>query len=466
MTTQASPAYATAPNPSAASLLRRGYNPLARRVEERGGFPVAPGRFPVLGHIPALAVDALGFMRDMERQVGPLYYVNFGFDDWQLTYTDKEAISIFRNKVTHSEPLRATEAMSQFLGQSLIVHDGPIHHHMRSTMNGPFQPRGLSEARVGETVADLVERCARRWAGRRDVRVLADTRELALTVLFRVVGVDEGEIATWRVQYEDLTLLLLPIRLNVPGSPHDRGLKARAWINGKLREIVARVRAKGDTTGLLPSLLAARDEDGAPLSEQELIDNLRLVFFGGHETSASIMAWMVAHLAERPDVWRRLRDEARAASGLPRSPKELRQFPYAEAVFRETLRLHPPAFRDTRGATTDFDLAGRTIKRGTVLNIPILTLSRDPELYPDPDAFRPERWMDRKGPPTPMETVQFATGPHFCLGYHLAWMEIVAFAVALGRELPAAGPRLHGAFPASRYLPMLHPAPSTRVRFD
>ena len=106
------------------------------------------------------------------------------------------------------------------------------------------------------------------------------------------------------------------------------------------------------------------------------------------------------------------------------------------------------------------------MKRGTHLTIPNHTLSRDPELYPDPDSFRPERWLDKKEPPTPMEMVQFAAGPHFCLGYHLAWLEIVAFAVALGRALPAAGPRLEGGFPATRYLPLSHPDAAMAARFD
>ena len=427
---------------------------------------MVPGGFPVVGHMPAVAVDALGFMRDAERQCGQLYYWNAGFGAWQLTYASREAIALFRNKVTDSEYLRERPGFGRFFGESLLVHDGPVHQHMRSAMNGPFQPRGLTEGRVGEIVADLVGRYARRWVGRRDVRVLADTRELALEVMFRLVGVDDAEMAAWRVHYEDLVLLLVNIPVNVPGSPHYRGSKARAWIDEQLRREVVKARAKADAPGLLPGLLASRDENGAPLTDEELIDNLRLLFLAGHETSASTMAWMVAHLAERPDVWRRLRDEARAAPGLPRSPKELRQFPYAEAVFRETLRLHPPVISDARRATTDFEIEGRPVKRGTLLNVPILSLSRDPELYPDPDAFRPERWLDKKEPPTPMEMVQFAAGPHFCLGYHLAWMEIVAFAAAIGRELSAGGPRLSGGFPASRYVPILHPAASMQVSFD
>jgi cytochrome P450 len=326
---------------------------LARRVEERDGFPVVPGAFPVIGHMPAMALDALGFMRDAERRFGPLYCWNAGFDAWQLAYASKDAISLFRNKVTDSEFLRDKPTLDAFFGHALLVRDGKVHQHMRSAMNGPFQPRGLTEGRVGELVAELVERRARRWAGRRDVRVIADTRELALEVVFRLVGVEETELAVWRVHYEDLVLLLLGIPLNFPGSPLDRGKRARVWIDERLRALVAKARVKGDAVGLLPGLLAARDDDGAPLSEEELIDNLRLLFLAGHETSASTMAWIVAHVAERPDVWRRLREEALAAPDLPRSPKELRQFPYAEAVFRESLRLHPPVISDSRRALSD-----------------------------------------------------------------------------------------------------------------
>jgi cytochrome P450 len=456
---------AASPPPPALPLLR-GYNPLARRVEERHGFPVLPGGFPLLGHLPAIAVDELGFLRDAERRLGSLFYVSFGFGNYQLVHMGKDALTLFRNKGADSSYMREGGGVTDVFGQSVLVHDGPVHHHLRSAMNGPFQPRGLAEARVGEIVAELVDRCVRRWAGRTGVRVLADTRELTLSVMFRLVGVEDEELAAWRVQYEDLLLLLVNFPLRFPGSPHDRGLKARAWLDERLRVLLARARTKEDAPGLLPGLLRSRDENGEPLSDAELVDNLRVIFLAGHETSATTMAWLVAHLAERPDVWRRLRDEAQAAADLPRSPRDLRQFPYAEALFRETLRLHPPVPHDTRRTSTDLEIAGRRVKRGTRIAIPILTLSRDPDAYPDPDAFRPERWLARTEPPTALEMVQFAAGPHFCLGYHLAWLEIVAFAVALGRALPAAGPRLEGGFPATRYLPLSHPDAAMAARFD
>ncbi len=448
-------------------LLRRGLNPLAREITQRDGFSMLPGGFPLVGHMPATAVDELGLLRDAERLLGPMFFWNQGFGAIQLVCTHREAFSLFRNKVTDSEYILEHRGIADLFGAGVIARDGAQHRHLRSAMNGPFLPRGLGEANVGELVASLVESRVRSWVGRRDVRVLAETRELALEVMFRLVGVDEHEIAAWRERYERLMLLAINVPFDLPGTPRRRGLEARAWLDERIARIVSRVRARGgDAQGILPALLRSRDEAGAPLTDRELVDNLRLVFLAGHETSASTMAWMVAHLASRPDVWRSLRAEALAAPDLPRSPRDLRQFPRAEAIFRETLRLHPPVGHDARRAVVDFEMGGRTVKKGTLCTIPILLLSRDPELYPDPDAFRPERWEGKLDAVSPLELVQFGGGPHFCLGYHLAWMEIVVFAVALGRTLPAGGPRLEGAFPVPRYLPLLHPSASTRVRFD
>ncbi|WP_437964640.1 cytochrome P450 [Sorangium sp. So ce260] len=445
--------------------LLRGRNPLAHRAQTRHDFPVLPGGFRVVGHMPAIAVDALGLLREGQRRFGSLFFWSQGFDHWHLVYASNEAFSLFKSKAVDSSYL--TEGgVGHLFGQTLMAHDGASHRHIRTAMNGPFSPKGLDAAEVGAIVATSVERRVRSWLGRRDVQVLRETRELALEVMFKITGVEDDELPEWRRHYENLMLLIINLPFDVPGSPRRRGLRAGAWLDARIRRILAGVRARGEATGLLPALLQARDEDGEPLSEQDLVGNLRLLLLAGHETSASTMAWCVAHLAESPAIWRALREEASSAPDLPRSPAELRRFPFAEAVFREALRLHPPVPHDARRAVADLELEGRTVPAGTLLAIPLVLLSRDPELYPDPDSYRPERWLGRKEALSPLEIAQFGGGAHFCLGYHLAWMEIVQFLVALGRMLPASGPRLQGGFPASRYLPVLRPAAGTRVRFD
>lgn len=444
------------------SVLRRGLNPLGGTAATRDGLPVLGGGFPIIGHLAGTAIDALGLLRKGERELGPLFYWNQGFGQWLLVYMGSDAFTLFKTRTADSGFMREGR-LSELFGSSLIAHDDAFHTHLRTAMNGPFLPKGLAAAEVGPLVAGIVGKRVAGWVGRRGVRVLAETRELALDVMFRLVGVEPGELAEWRRHYERVMLLAINLPVQFPGTPYWFGMRARRWLDGRLGQIVTRAR-ETEGHGLLHALVRSRDENGRALTDGELIDNLRLLFLAGHETSASTMAWMVAHLAERPEVWARLRDEAMAGDP-PSSPRDLKRFPYAEAVFRESLRLHPPVHDDARRATADFDLHGHRVRKGTLLTIPILTLSRDPSVYADPDAFHPERWLD-KTERTPLELVQFGGGPHFCLGYHLAWMEIVQFAVALARALPNSAPRLEGPFPAPRYFPLLHPAPNTRIRFD
>src|SRR5262245_17907444 len=117
--------------PSPASLpLRRGFNPLARHVEERDGFPVLPGAFPIFGHMPAQALDALGLLREAERRMGPFFFWNLGFGAWHLVSMQRDSITLFRNKVTDSGYIRAGRALADLFGHGLIAHDGAFHQHL------------------------------------------------------------------------------------------------------------------------------------------------------------------------------------------------------------------------------------------------------------------------------------------------------------------------------------------------
>ncbi len=440
-------------------------NPLRRRVRHRHGFPVMPGGFPVVGHMPAVATGYLQLVRAAEARFGKFFWLEGVLGSTQLNCLDPDVFTIFKNKLTTSTYLQTLFA--ELFGGSLIAQDGPPHHHMRSAMNLPFLPRGLTASEVGPMVAETIERRVATWPTRGDVQILAETREMVLAVMFRLLGVAETELSAWRQHYEEFMLLAVNLPFDLPYSPRRRGLKAREWLDERLLKFIRAARANPDGHGLLPALVQARDEEGQPLTERELVDNLRLLVLAGHETSASTMAWMTIKLAQRPDVWDKLCAEVAAVGAAPRTPKELRNFPYAEAIFRESLRLHPPVSSDARRTLVALELGGRTIPAGEMITISIMHLSRHPSLYERPDEFMPERWIGRNEAISPIELVQFGGGPHFCLGYHLAWMEIVQYVVALATVMRRRNlqPRLTGAPPAARYLPLHHPAPSTHIAF-
>jgi cytochrome P450 len=440
-------------------------NPLKRHAPDRDGFPTFAGTFPLFGHMPAVMTDYLGLVRRAAATHGPMFWLDMGFGRMALHATQPEAFQLFKHKSLSSAYLQ--QMMPDVFGISIIAQDDPTHRHMRSAMNPPFLPRGLSSSELGATFAEMIEKRIRTWPDRGALPLLSETRELVLSLMFRMLGVPESEIAEWRHQYEEFMLLVIHIPFDVPGSPRRRGTRARNWLRQRLLAFIADARRHPERPGLLGMLVHARDENGEPLSEDELVDNLRLLVLAGHETSASTMAWIVAKLAEHPHVWQQLCAETKRAGGLPRTPKELRNFPYAEAVFRETLRLHPPVSNDARRTLTDVEFDGRRIPAGTDVTIPIIHLSRLASQYPEPDVFRPERWLGRQEALSPIELIQFGGGPHFCLGYHVAWMEIVQFVVAVALVLERRGlaPRLPGGPPRAWYLPLLHPSASTRVAF-
>lgn len=422
------------------------------------------GAFPFVGHLPALAADGLGFIRLAEREKGKLFWMDGGFGVGVLNCLDTESFGLFKNKVTTSQYM-GKDFMAPLFGGSMIAQDGELHRHMRTAMNAPFSMRGLADAKVGTTIAAIVQRRVRSWVGR-EIRILAETRELTLEVMFRILGVQDEDLSEWRRRYEDLMMLAINLPVDFPRSPRRRGLDARHWLDRRIEAIVLAARAAPPQATLISSLAHARDDDGKLLAIAELVDNLRLVLLAGHETSASTMAWVASMVAMRPDVWERLKAESMAAGDLPRSHQEAKSFPFAEALFRECLRLYPPVSADARCTLKEIELLGRKIPEGVYVGIPIAYLSRSPALFDRPDELVPDRWLGRDQGPSPLELVQFGGGPHFCLGYHLAWLEIVAFAAALGLGLRGRPPRVVGRPPRPVYVPLLHPSAGTRLAFD
>lgn len=436
----------------------------ARFPAEPAGLPVAPGWVPMLGHMPRLFRDLPAFLRGC-AQSGPLCWVDFARAHTQLLSTREEAFTVFRNRETSSKNL--AKGGGELLGRSLLVFDGSPHRRMRGAMASPFTPRGLNAASAGALIREVVEPRIAAWVGQREVPLAEETREFAVDVIFRMMGIPSSELSAWRHQFEEMVLLGIPLTWDLPGLPRWRGLRAKRWIDARLETFIEQARGRAADESLIAAMVHGRDEEGSGLDHQELLDNLRILVFAGHETTASLMAWMTLELARRPDYWRRAVDEALAADGPPTTAEELARFPFMESVFREALRLHPPVALDSRETEVETELFGVKIPPGVVVGCSLYSVSRDPARYPEPDRFNPDRWAALGRKPGALETAQFGGGPHFCLGYHMAWLEAVQYGVILARTLGARGlaPMLVGGeMPRPVWFPVSRPPIGTRVR--
>jgi cytochrome P450 len=441
-------------------------NPFSRSPGLREGLPILPGAFPIVGHIPAVYHRLPEVLRWAKAEYGPLYWVTPGFGNWVVFCTGPDALEIFRHKSFKSSHLEKVAPI--VAGGTMLSQDGPSHRHMRGAMTRPFLPRGLTAGSVGAAIAVTMSDVAARWVGKGVAHVLPDAQEAALDIIFRILGVAPSDLSTWRVKYRTLLLANLGSTARFPGSPASRAANAKAWIDARMLAMVVEARQNPGGSGFLAALVAAQDDDGNALTDAELIDNLRLLVLGGHETISGTMAWMTATLAHQPELWDALIAEAGDAPAIPTTPEEARAFPFAEALFRETVRMHPPFNTITRIAAEDAEIYGRRIPQGTMVAVDIWGASHDATTFPDPDTFQPSRWLGRSGPPSPIEIAQFGGGPHFCLGYHLAWLEVVELAVALAREGKRLGrrPRLRSAeLPMSTFIPTEQPPTSTKIDF-
>lgn len=427
-----------------------------------------PGRFPVLGHMPAVMADPAALIDRGVARFGPLFWIDPGFGrDMDLVYARPDVFELFRNP--HVESRHFFESMPMFFGHSVLVVDGAVHRHMRSAMSASFTPRGLHRSHVSRIAKQEIETCVRGWVQQPNVVILGQTQELTLRIIFGLIGVPADEISMWRTQFRRFMLSAINLPVELPGSPHWVASRALGWINGRLGELIAAARRDPDKPGLLAALVRSRDEEGVELSELELLDNLRLLVLAGHETSASALAWMMIYLAHHPEHWEALCEEARAVDEIPSSPEALAECPLAGGLFRESVRVRPPVYAESRRTTDTIVLHGHAVEPGTVIHMPLTWLSRDPDVYPRPERFEPQRWSQRDHKITPIETSQFGGGHHFCLGYHLAVLEGTQLAIAAAKILGAAGlrPALRpDRLPRTIFMPLAHPPARTRIHFE
>jgi cytochrome P450 len=222
-------------------------------------------------------------------------------------------------------------------------------------------------------------------------------------------------------------LAFLPVAyLDFPLSPYRTFVQRRAVVDRVLRGLIRARMASPDAAGtdILSLLLASRDEQGTAMTEDELRDELITMLVAGHETTATALSWTFACLLEHPEVGARLLAElegARTAAGAV-DIEALNTLPYLDAVIKETLRLRPVLPDVVRRVQAPFVLGSYTIPPGVNLAPCIHLAHRRPEIYPEPERFRPERFLGTRI--DPYAWLPFGGGIRRCLGQAFALYEM------------------------------------------
>jgi cytochrome P450 len=202
---------------------------------------------------------------------------------------------------------------------------------------------------------------------------------------------------------------------------------SRAGLRSIINELIADRRKAPPSSDLLSTLLAARDDEGRGMSDEQLLDEAMTVFLAGHETTALTLAFALFLLARHPDVRDQLTSELeRVLGGAPPRYEDAARLTLCSAIVREAMRLYPPAWAMGREATEELSLLGCPVSRGSQLIVSPWIVHRDPRWFQEPLEFRPQRWLNGETDGLPrFAYFPFGGGPRVCIGNHFAMLEAV-----------------------------------------
>jgi cytochrome P450 len=350
---------------------------------------------------------------------------------------------------------RTQRRMKILLGEGLITSEGAFHMRQRRIAAPAFHRQ-----RIAAYADVMTERAALRresWHAGQTIDIGAEMMQLALEVVARTLFNTDVTSDVLAINHEvnvimDLYnyLISLPLAeayLYAPLPGLTRFRRARARLNAVVHRIIADHRSRAhagntaDSGDLLSMLMASRDEeggatDGSGMTDEQLRDEIITIFLAGYETVANALTWTWLLLAQNPDAAQGFYDELDTVLG-GRAPTldDLPQLRYTEMVFAESMRIYPPAWAMGRQSTAPVALGPYRFPAGTYFFFSQYVMQRDPEYFPDPLRFDPERFTPEAKAARPrFAYFPFGGGGRQCIGESFAWMEGVLLLATIAQK--------------------------------
>jgi retinoid hydroxylase len=397
---------------------------------------IMPGNtgLPLIGNtISALTQQELFYWKRYQQH-GNIFKVSMPglFDNIACLVGPDANRLVFKDESDQLSSRLGNKFLSPILSpDTVLMQDGPQHRISRKLILPVFLPQAI--ASYFDTIQAVVIEAIDDWGKQGTINLSAELHKLTLKM---VVKIFLGSEKTSEVEQVSEWFTILVDSLNGavkwdnPLTMHGRGQAARRKIFDYVRQIIQERAARGDleqSTDVLSLLLNTVDEDGNKFTETQVINQAIGFLFAGHDTTSSLMSWLLFELGNRPEWRQRLRGECRQVMGNSKiSISHLRQLPNMTNAIKEGERMYPPAFIICRMAMADIEFGGYLIPAGWYVCIFPMMTHRMPEIYQNPDAFDPDRFAAPREEDTkqPYSLIGFGGGVHSCIGVELAKMEM------------------------------------------
>jgi len=392
------------------------------------------------------------FVQTVRGILNPLYYLDSNYQRYGDIFLSQS--SIFPPQVIISNPQAIQEIFTAdaklfksgtvnhitlpLVGSnSLLLLDGARHLQQRKLLMPPFHGERMKA--YGQIIRNTTEKVINNWTPGKSVIAQSTMQQISLEVILHAVfGLSEGE------RYQQIQQLMInmfslfsnPLNatfLFIKSLQKDLGawspwggfLRQRQRLDELLYQEIRDRKTLSQPLGedILSLLISARDEAGGPMSDVELRDELMTILFGGHETTATALAWALYWIHYIPEVREKLLQELNSLDVKNCDPARITKLPYLNAVCCETLRIYPVLFFTfPRLVQAPMQLMGYNIPKGMVLSPCIYLVHHRPDIYPEPKRFKPERFLERQF--SPYEYLPFGGGNRRCIGMAFAMFEM------------------------------------------
>ena len=388
---------------------------------------------PLMGNISDFNKDRLGLLQSMAREgdvcgmhFGPFVAIQFNRPEHVQSILVEHAYDFDKGVAIHNT-FRPT------LGDGVFSSEGDFHRQQRKLMAPSFQPRRI--ASYADIMSHYGEQIQQTWADGCTIDVNQKMTDLTMSIIGKTLydadvftETDElGAAMTVATEYVSHNLsVLLPAPYNWPLPRNRRMHQAIAILRNRMQGFIDERRNNPvERNDFLSILLQAKDEAGKPMSDEQLMAECLTLFGAGHETTATALSWSWYLLCQHPEAYKKLHQEVDSVlQGRTPTYSDLAKLPYCLQVFKEALRLYPPAYAFSRRALRDVEIDGYHIPKNWIVLLTPYTLHRREEYFPEPEMFEPERFTPEREKQLPRYAyLPFGAGPRICIGLYFSMME-------------------------------------------
>lgn len=400
---------------------------------------------PIVGHLNTFRHDRIGMLKRLATAQTDIIDMPMGIIRHFVTITSPA----LANEVLVAKQMSFIKSpgfqifLKPALGEGLLSSEAPLHEKQRKLLASSFAPKRVA------SYAATMSAFAQRFVDRLHDGERLDLAEAMMRLTFEIVGktlfdtevgadadlVSECVSTAMEVAMDQMSSLV-PIPPMIPTPANLRYRSAVQRLDKVVYRVIADHRNEGRDRGdVLSMLIEARDDDGHAMTDRQIRDESMGLFLAGHETTANALSWTFYLLARNEEARARMEAELDALGHAP-GYDDLKKLPYTLAVFKESMRLFPPVYLLGRRPLHEVTIGEHRIHPRSIVGVNVLGLHRRADLWPNPERFEPERFLNDREKQLPRGAyMPFGAGGRICIGNHFATMEGHILLATIARRL-------------------------------